>query len=98
MPAAITREETINHHDTTKLNTLAIAIVALTLGATAWADGPAKKRPLGDFLSTQGLFNNYIPPVPDYLGWVAPAPGVKTPAASYVGGNSASCDYAGLAN
>jgi len=88
----------MNRHDKKKLNVLAIAIVALTFGVTAWADGPAKKRPLSDFLSTQGSANVYIPPVPDYLGWVAPAPGVKTPASSYVGGNSASCDYAGLAN
>lgn len=74
------------------------AIVALTFGATAFADGPAKKRPLADFLSTQGTQANYIPTVPDYWGWVAPPPGVKTPAPSYVGGNSGSCDYAGLAN
>lgn len=32
------------------------------------------------------------------MGWTAPASGVKTPASSYVGGNSGSCDYAGLAN
>lgn len=74
------------------------AIVALTLCANALADGPARKRPLSDFLSTQGTLGVYIPPVPDYWGWVAPPPGVKTPASSYVGGNSGSCDYAGLAN
>jgi hypothetical protein len=33
---------------------LAVAIVALTFGATASADRPAKKRPLSDFLNTQG--------------------------------------------
>lgn len=77
---------------------LAATIAATNFGATAWADGPAKKRPLSDFLSTQGSQNIYIAPVPDYWGWVAPAPGVKTPAPSYVGGNSGSCDYAGLAN
>ena len=75
-----------------------VAIVALLFGATALADGPARQRPLLDFLDTQGSTSIYIPPVADYLGWVAPPPGVKTPAASYVGGNSASCDYAGLAN
>lgn len=80
------------------LSLLAIATVALMIGATAWADGPAKKLPLSAFLDTQGSQNVYIPPVPDYWGWVAPPPGVKTPASSYVGGNSASCDYAGLAN
>jgi hypothetical protein len=61
------------------------------------ADGPARQRPLSDFLDTQGSQNLFIPPVPDYLGWVAPPPGVKTPASSYVGGNSGSCDYAGIA-
>jgi hypothetical protein len=76
----------------------ATAIVALMLGATALADGPAKRLPLSAFLDTQGSQNIYIPPVPDYWGWTAPPPGVKTPAMSYVGGNSASCDYAGLAN
>ena len=77
---------------------LVAAIVSMMYGATASADGPARKRPLSDFLSTQGSQNVFIPPVPDYYGWVAPPPGVKTPASSYVGGNSGSCDYAGLAN
>lgn len=76
----------------------AAAIAALMFGATASADGPARKRPLSDFLNTQGSQNIYIPPVPDYWGWTAPPPGVKTPAPSYVGGNSGSCDYGGLAN
>jgi hypothetical protein len=69
-------------------------------GATAWADAPAKRLPLSAFLDTQGSDNIYIPPVPDYWGWVAPPQGVKTPApfSDYIGGNSASCDYAGLAN
>lgn len=77
---------------------LAAVVVATTFGTPASADGPAKRRPLSDFLNTQGSLNIYIPPVPDYWGWVAPPPGVKTPASSYVGGNSGSCDYAGLAN
>jgi len=77
---------------------LAAALVTLLFSATALADGPAKKLPLSAFLNTQGSTNDFIPPVPDYLGWIAPPPGVKTPASSYVGGNSASCDYAGLAN
>jgi hypothetical protein len=77
---------------------LAAALVTLLFCATALADGPAKKLPLSAFLDTQGSTNGFIPPVPDYLGWIAPPPGVKTPASSYVGGNSASCDYAGLAN
>src|SRR5438093_2524310 len=81
-----------------KVSLLAAAIVALTFGATALADGPARQLPLSDFLDTQGSTTIFNPPVPDYLGWSAPPPGVKTPAASYVGGNSASCDYAGLAN
>jgi hypothetical protein len=80
------------------LNLLVVAIVALMFGATASADGAARKRPLSDFLDAQGTQSIFIPPVPDYWGWVVPPPGVKTPASSYVGGNSASCDYAGLAN
>jgi hypothetical protein len=82
----------------TRVSLTMFAVAALLFGSGASADGPAKKRPLSDFLSTQGSQNIYIPPVPDYWGWVAPPPGVKTPAPSYVGGNSASCDYAGLAN
>lgn len=81
----------------TSVSLIMVAIASLCIGTTASADGPAKKRPLSDFLSMQGSQNIYIPPVPDYWGWTAPPPGVKTPAASYVGGNSASCDYAGLA-
>lgn len=81
-----------------RIHIVAVAFAALTVGATALADGRARQRPLSDFLSTQGSMSIYIPPVPDYWGWTAPPPGVKTPASSYVGGNSASCDYAGLAN
>jgi hypothetical protein len=91
----------MNHLRKANLQPHSVAIVALMLlmfGATASAGGPATQRPLSDFLSTQGSTNIFIPPVPDYLGWLAPPPGVKTPASSYVGGNSASCDYAGLAN
>ena len=82
------------------LKLLTIAIAALLISATASADGPAKKLPLPAFLDTQGSQVNYIPPVADYWGWIAPAPGVKTPApfSGYIGGNSASCDYAGIAN
>jgi hypothetical protein len=82
---------------TRKVNLLAAAIVALTVGTTALADGPAKQLPLSDFLDTQGSTTIFNPPVPDYFGWTAPPPGVKTPAPSYVGGNGAACDYAGLA-
>jgi hypothetical protein len=77
---------------------LAVAIAASVIGLAAAPDGPAKNRPLSDFLNTQGSTNINVPPVPDYLGWIAPAPRVKTPTDSYVGGNSAACDYAGLAN
>jgi hypothetical protein len=80
------------------LRLIAIAVVTLMFGAAAFAAGPATQLPLSDFLDTQGSQAIFIPPVADYLGWVAPAPGVKTPAPDYVGGNSASCDYAGLAN
>ena len=91
----------MNRMHKANLKLFAVAIVALMFGATAFAGGPAIQRRLSDFLSTQGSTNIFIPPVPDYLGWLAPPPGVKTvktPAPSYVGGNSASCDYAGLAN
>jgi hypothetical protein len=80
------------------LRRIAIAVVALMFGTAALAGGPAKQLPISAFLDAQGTQAIYIPPVLDYLGWVAPPPGVKTPAPSYVGGNSASCDYAGLAN
>ena len=88
----------MNRNVKPNLKLLTVAIAALLISAVASADGPAKKLPLSAFLDTQGSQNIYIPPVPDYFGWVAPPPGVKTPALSYVGGNSASCDYAGLAN
>jgi len=88
----------MNRMLTKSLNLLAVATVAFTIGATAWAGEAARKLPLSAFLDTQGSQSIYIPPVPDYWGWTAPPPGVKTPATSYVGGNSASCDYAGLAN
>ena len=76
------------------------AIAVLMFSAGTFADGPARHLPLSAFLDTQGSQSVYIPPVPDYWGWVAPPPGVKTPApfSDYIGGNSASCDYAGLAN
>jgi len=77
---------------------LPVAVGAVSVGSAVLADGPSKKRPLADFLNTQGSQSIYIPPVPDYWGWTAPPPGVKTPAASYVGGNAGSCDYAGIAN
>ncbi|MDH5287500.1 MAG: hypothetical protein OEX23_12825 [Betaproteobacteria bacterium] len=80
------------------LRIVVATLAALLFSAAAMADGPARKLPLSAFLDTQGSQNVYIPPVPDYWGWVAPAPGVKTPATSYVGGNAGSCDYAGLAN
>ncbi|HEX4883862.1 MAG TPA: hypothetical protein VFX05_06955, partial [Casimicrobiaceae bacterium] len=77
--------------------TAAVAVVAASLVSWAHAEGKARQRPLSDFLDTQGSQVTYIPPVPDYWGWTAPPPGVKTPASSYVGGNAASCDYAGIA-
>jgi len=81
-----------------KQNALAAAIVALTVGGTAWADGPARQLPLSAFLETQGSTNDVFG-VPSYLGWLAPPPGRKTtPEPTYVGGNFGACDYAGLAN
>ena len=75
-----------------------LALLTFVFAATATAQGAAKRLPITAFLDTQGSQNIYIPPVPDYWGWTAPPPGVKTPASSYVGGNEGSCDYAGLAN
>lgn len=88
----------MNRKRKANLGLLVAAIAALMFGATVLAGGPATHLPLSAFLSTQGSQSIFIPPVPDYWGWTAPPPGVKTPASSYVGGNSASCDYAGLAN
>ena len=48
-----------------KVNLLAAAIVALTFGATALADGPAKHLPVSDFVDTQGSTTIFNPPVPD---------------------------------
>lgn len=83
-----------------------VLVLPLALFAgSAWADGPARKRPLSDFLDAQGSHSIFIPPVPDYLGWLAPKPGVKPidglsppDPEQYDGGNAGSCDYAGLAN
>jgi len=54
------------------------------------------KRPLSDFLNSQGTLNNpplYFPPVKDYVGWAdAVAPGADLPT------TFALVDYAGLAN
>lgn len=80
------------------IDLLSLALVTLVFAASAVAQGAAKRLPISAFLDTQGSQSIYIPPVPDYWGWVAPPPGVKTPASSYVGGNAGSCDYAGLAN
>ena len=96
--ASASSERTMNRELKVNLNFSTAAILALTFGATALAEGPARHLPLLDFLSTQGSTTIFAPPVPDYSGWTAPPPGVKTPAPSYVGGNSGSCDYAGLAN
>lgn len=80
------------------INLLSLAMATFVVAATAAAQGAAQRLPISAFLDTQGSQNIYIPPVPDYWGWTAPPPGVKTPAPSYVGGNGGSCDYAGLAN
>jgi hypothetical protein len=60
------------------------------------AFGSARQLPLSAFLDAQGTRSTVWPTVPDFFGWTAPAPGVKTPADSYVGGNGGSCDYAGI--
>ena len=74
-----------------------VAMVALALAGNPAAGGPAGQRPLSDFLDTQGSANDFDP-AGNFWGWIAPAPGVKTPTSSYVGGNAAVCDYAGLEN
>ncbi|MGE0886684.1 MAG: hypothetical protein AB7P14_24355 [Blastocatellales bacterium] len=50
----------------------------------------ATRRPLSDFINTQGTTNIFVPPVPDFIGWLTAA-GVQPP-------YFASVDYAGLAN
>ncbi len=77
---------------------LAACVAAMNFTATAWADGPAKQRPLSDFLSTQGGATINTALGPAFWAWTAPPPGVKTPAPSFIGGNAAACDYAGLDN
>lgn len=72
--------------------TLGWSLVALMFVAGS-ADAKARQRPLSDFLDAQGTTSFFIPPVPDYIGWAAPGPD-----GDYIGGNSGSCDYAGLAN
>jgi hypothetical protein len=54
----------------------------------AEAAGRATQRPIADFLDAQGTTNQFIPPVPDFVGW-----GNNNPATRF-----ASVDYAGLAN
>lgn len=71
-------------------------VVTMILGGVALADGPAQKVSIEDYLAAQGSTVFYMPPTADYWGWTAPAPGVKTPASSYVGGNEGSCDYANI--
>jgi len=48
----------------THLNSVIVAIVALTFSATAIAG----QRPLSDWLSQQGTTNVFFPPVPDLVG------------------------------
>ncbi len=62
-----------------------IALVACTGVFTASA-GP---RPLSDFLNTQGSTNIFVPPVPDFIGWIS---ALANPPLNF-----ASVDYAGLA-
>jgi hypothetical protein len=52
-----------------KVSLFAAAIVALTFGAMALADGPARKRPLSDFLDTQGSTTLPGQLVPNYWGF-----------------------------
>jgi hypothetical protein len=71
----------------------AAAIAALTIGTTAWADGPARRPP--DFLDAQ---ERHRPSSPFGILRLGGALRGQTPAlfSEYVGGNMASCDYAGL--
>jgi hypothetical protein len=61
---------------------LVLILPALADSANSW-----RKRPFGDFLSAQGTTSDFVPPVPDYLGFADG--GLVT---------FALIDYAGLAN
>jgi hypothetical protein len=54
----------------------------------AEAKGGEIRRPIGDFVDAQGTTSEFLPPVPDFLGWLNQLPSTR----------GASVDYAGLAN
>jgi hypothetical protein len=58
--------------------------------AKAAAKGGASQRPIADFLDAQGTTNDFIFPIPDFVGWASNPPDPTT--------RFASVDYAGLAN
>jgi hypothetical protein len=66
---------------------LAALCVVLAFPLVAQAGGGWEKRPLDDFLGAQGTTSVFVPPVPDYVGWVD---------ADFI--TFALVDYAGLAN
>ena len=64
---------------------MSMLVLAIVMAATM-AKAKTSTRPIEDFLIAQGTMVNFVPPIPDYLGWVD---------ADVV--NFALVDYAGLA-
>jgi hypothetical protein len=67
-----------------------VFVIGMTVSVTPLQAMQATQRPLSDFISTQGTTNIFVPPVPDFIGWLT-AVGIEPP-------YFASVDYAGLAN
>lgn len=61
--------------------------VAALLGAASAGTVSAAPRPLSDFLSAQGSTNIFVPPVPDFIGWLSAfaSPPVRFAAVDYAG-------------
>ncbi len=51
------------------LGKFSIALMALVIAVPVSVDAKTAKRPLSDFLASQGTTSNFFPPVPDYTGW-----------------------------
>jgi hypothetical protein len=69
---------------TTTAGAIAAASVGLWTPRRASAS-PSTTRPIADFLDAQGSTSDFLPPIPDYVGWTASADL-----------RAASVDYAGL--
>lgn len=71
---------------TVKRTCIGLLVAVLVLVATSWATAQTRTRPIEDFLDAQGTMTSFVPPVPDYVGWVG---------GDWI--NFALVDYAGLA-